>query len=102
MSKGLGRKTLSQSEFRAALASLKCGNQAAVIRGIDQHGDAGMILCGGPQHRGPADVDVFDGIIVAAVRPGNRRSEWIQVHNQQINRFDTVLAHHRFIDAAAT
>ena len=60
-----------------------------------------MILRGGTHHRRPADVDVLDRIFERAIRLRDRRSERIEIDDEQIDRLDAVLPHDRIVDAAA-
>ena len=64
---------------------------SGVIGRIDQHGDVGVVLGGGAQHRRSADVDVLDRLVVAAVGPGDGGRERIEVDHQQVDRLDAVL-----------
>ena len=61
-----------------------------------------MILGGRPNHCRSANVDIFDGIINRRVVARDRLLEGIQVHGQQIDRFDTVFCHHCIVGAAPT
>ena len=56
----------SGSPPRRARAQL--GEHALVVGGIDEHRDRGIVLRRGAQHRGTADVDVFDRRFERAVR----------------------------------
>ncbi len=72
-----------QSEF---------GQQLFVVGRLDHHGDVGVVLGGGADHRRPADVDVFDAIVESRAF-GDGGLERIEVHHQQIDRLDAVLVH---------
>ena len=61
-----------------------------------------MVLGRGAQHRRPADVDVLDGVVVAAARPGGGRGKRIEVDDQQVDRLDAVFAHHLVVLPAPT
>ncbi len=55
-----------------------------------------MVLRGGANHRGAADVDVLDAIVVVgALRDSGL--ERIEVHNEQIDRADVVREHRGFV-----
>ena len=62
MRKGLGGKCLAHGELVAALVGRQFVQQAAIIAGVDDHGDRGVILRRRPHHRRSADVDVLDGL----------------------------------------
>ena len=93
--------------FRGPGAALRCGtaavvqriDEAGVIGRIGQYGHARMVFCGGAQHGRSADVDVLDGVVVAAVGLGDGGRERIQIHHQQIDGFDAVLGTDRVIGA---
>ena len=58
-----------------------------------------MILGGGADHRGPADIDILDGVFKAAIGIGDCLLKRVQVDDDQIDRLDLVLLHHRVIDS---
>ena len=60
-----------------------------------------MVLGGGAHHGGPADVDVLDGVVIAAVGPRHGGRERVQIHREQVDGLDVVIAHHVLVDAAA-
>jgi len=60
-----------------------------------------VILGRGPDHCGPADIDVLDGVLDRGAFSRNRLLERIQVHHQQIDRLDAVFCHDRLVGAAA-
>ena len=83
----------------AARAQLR--ERARVVRGIDEHGDARVVLGGGPQHRGTPDVDVLDRVLVAAVRARNGLGERIEVDDEDVDRLDALFAHDGVVGAGA-
>ncbi len=101
MSKHLGREARARGRGRAAAMRLQLGEQGGVVRRIDGHRHRVVILRGGPQHRRTADVDVLDGLLVAAVRPRDRLREWVEVDDEQIDRLNVMPRHHGIIDSAA-
>ena len=44
-----------------------------------------MILRRGPDERDTADVDIFNGICIGDIRPGNRFFERIEVDSNQVD-----------------
>ena len=60
-----------------------------------------MGLGGSAHHGGPADVDVLDRVLIAAIGAGHRGCEWVEIHGEQIDGLDAVLAHDVLIHAAA-
>jgi hypothetical protein len=74
--------------------------QRRVVGGIDHDRYAGVILGRGAHHRGAADVDIFDGILEAAIRVGYGLLKRVEVNDHQVDWRDRVLSHHLVIDAA--
>ena len=52
-----------------------------------------MIFCCRAHHRRPANVDVLDGVFEGAIRFGDGFAERVQIHDDQINRFDAMRRH---------
>ncbi len=94
----LGREPAPQRQRRAAVRERF--EDLGVVGRIDDDRDMLVVLRGGAQHRRAADVDVLDRVGERAVRARGRRLERIEVHDQQIDRRDLVLRHHRIVDAA--
>jgi hypothetical protein len=61
-----------------------------------------MVLRGGADHRGTADVDVLDGVIDRRVLARDGLLERVQVDGEQVDRLDAVFAHGHFVGAAAS
>ena len=76
--------------------------QAIVVSGINDDADMRMVLRRRTQHCRAADIDVLNGICFADVGLRNRRLERIEIDDQQVDRLNAVLFHHRFINAATT
>ena len=72
-----------------------------VVVGADDDGNAIVIFRCCPDHRRSTDVDIFDRVVDARVFPGNRCFEWIQIDDEQVDRFDAVFLHDALIGAAA-
>ena len=60
-----------------------------------------MVLGRSPDHRRASDVDILDCLLVGAVGPGHGRGKWVEIHCEQIDGLDAVLAHDLFIHSAA-
>ena len=73
MRERLGREFLPHRNAGRALRGRQIVEQRAVIAGIDDHGDVGVVLGRRPHHGRTADVDVLDGVVVGC-SPGARRS----------------------------
>ncbi len=75
--------------------------QPRIVGGVDDDGDRGVVLGRGAHHRRAADVDVLDRILEAAIGIGDGLLERVEVDDDQVDRLDAVLAHHRVVFAAA-
>ena len=62
-----------------------------VLRGIGQHGHMLPIFGGAAHHGRPANVDVFNRVIQAAVGHGYRGLERVQIDHQHIDGVDAVV-----------
>ena len=60
-----------------------------------------VILGGGAQHGGAADVDVFDRLLAGAIRTRHGLLERIEVDHQQVDGGNAVFLHDGVVDAAA-
>ena len=96
---GLGGEAAALRERGAA--GLQCFEQRGVIGRIHHHAGAGVVLGGGAQHGRAADVDVLDGVVIAAAGLGHGGFERVEVHHQQVDGRDAVLRHHRVVHAVA-
>ena len=92
-----------QAHLRRDAPRLNGGNYAVIVRGIHDHGDGFMVLRRRTDHRGSADVDVFNREFKCAVRTRNRLFEGVKVHAHDIDRADVVFFKglHVFGNAAA-
>ncbi len=95
----LRRQPRTGRERRAALGG-DLRQQRRILGRIDAHGDKGMVLRGRAQHRGPANINVFNRVRVAAARARDRFGERIEVHDQQVDWLDLLLLHHGIVDSA--
>ncbi len=87
---GLEGERPTRLEGHAALVEL--GEHAVVVGGFDDDGDVGVVLGGGADHGGAADVDVLDGLV--DVRPaGDGRFERVEVDDEDVDALDAVLGH---------
>ncbi len=55
------------------------------------------VFCPGTQHRRPADIDLFDGVLQTHVRLRDRRLEGVEIHAEKIDRRDSLLPHVFFV-----
>ena len=95
------RGQLLAARKRNAVACRHVLQHARVVGRIDDDGHALMILGGGADHRRPADIDVLDRVFVGAIRLRHGGGEWIQIHDQQIDRLDAVRLHDVLVDVTA-
>src|SRR5262249_28592707 len=68
-----------------------------VISRVDDHGHRLIILRGTAQHRRPADIDLLDRFRKFDSGLGDRRLEWIEIHDHEIDRLDPMLTRGRFV-----
>ena len=97
----LGRELLTHADVGGALIGRELIEERAIIRGIDHDRDRGVILGRRPDHGGAADVDVLDSLVISTIGAGHGRSEGVEIHRQQIDGLDVVLAHDFLVHAAA-
>ena len=64
---------------------------AAVVGWVDNDGDALVVFGRAAEHRRTADVDVLDGVLEGDIRLGDGLLERVEVHDDEIDRADTVL-----------
>ena len=64
---------------------------ARVVDRVDDHGHRLVVLGRRTDHRGAADVDVFNGKLKGAVRTRDRLLERIEVHADDVDRVDAVV-----------
>ena len=76
------------------------GEQARVVGDVDDHGDVGVVLGRGADHRRAADVDVLDHLVERR-RATQRVLERIEIDDQQIDRRDAVGDHRRLVGGLA-
>ena len=69
-----------------------------VIRGIDDDRDGLVILRRAADHWRSADVDLVDRFRERDVRLLDRRFEWIQIHDDEIDRLETLLLRLFFVE----
>ncbi len=93
-------ETLARLLGDDAIGIVQLIEHGGVIRRIDDHRDAIMILRGGAHHRGATDVDVLDRVFVSAIGLGDGGRERIKIHHHQIDRIDAMRAHDGVVDVA--
>ncbi len=82
------------TEFRAGrtVVLIHITQEFFVILNVNNSGDVTVVLRGGTDHRGATNVDVLDaGVIIRT--GGNGGFKWVEIHNQQVDRPDTMLVH---------
>ena len=103
---GVGERLRGQVETQvcthATIVRLHFRDDARVVVRVDDDADAGMVFGSRPQHRGSADIDIFDRIGQRAVGRRNRLPERIEVDDQQVYRIYIMGRHRCIVDAAAT
>ena len=67
---------------------LELGADRVVGLGLDDHGDALVVLGRGPDHRRAADVDVLDRDVVLDLVVGDRVLEGVEVDADEVDRLD--------------
>ena len=85
----LGSQRTSQLKCGATFLADLISNLLIICR-INNNGDALMILGGTAQHGRTTNINIFNGLLKADVRLGNRGFEWIKVDHHEINGVDTV------------
>jgi hypothetical protein len=78
---------------------LELVHQRAIVGRIHDHGDGRVVLRCGAQHRRPADVDVLDRLLVAAIRARDGLRKRVEIDDEQVDGLDAVFAHHPFVDS---
>src|SRR5690554_4103376 len=76
-----------------AVVAVQFFQNPAVVGSVHHDGDIVVVLGGGANHGGAADVDVFDGSGQVAVRVGNGLFERVHVHHHHVDGVDAVFAH---------
>ena len=71
--------------------SLDLLDDLRVVSRINDNCDGTVILGRGADHRGAADIDVFDGVSERAVRLRDRLLKRVEVHDDEVDRINAVL-----------
>ncbi|CAM5351684.1 hypothetical protein SFIMM107S_05882 [Streptomyces griseus] len=85
---GLGGEPLAGGEVEAA--GLGGGEDVGVPLGAGDDGHGRVVLGGGADHRGAADVDLLDALVVGGAR-GDGLLERVEVHHDQVEGLDAQL-----------
>ena len=85
-----------KAKRRGAAVRLKLGDQPRIILGFDDHDDVVVIFRRAANHRGAADVDVFDPLFEGGLAL-QRRFERIEIDHEQIDRTNAVGDHRRLV-----
>ena len=80
--KRLRAQLAAHGQIGTALIGRQFVEQFPIIIGIHHHRDGVMIFCRGADHRGTADVDVVDRVLVGTVRAANGCREWVEIDRQ--------------------
>ena len=85
MREGAGGEALPVGEFESTRGHRS--QHVAVVGGIDDHSNVGVILGRGPHHGRSTDVDLFDAFLGAGTR-GDRLGEGVEVHDHELERLN--------------
>src|SRR5699024_4387568 len=77
----LGGQPLAGAQVEAALA--RGGEDVPVSLRARDDGDGGVVLGGGADHRGPADVDLLDALVRGGAR-GDHLAEGVEVDDDEV------------------
>jgi hypothetical protein len=77
---------------------VECREYRRIVGRIDHDRDRIVVLGGSAHHGRSADVDVLDGLGIAAGRARHGLGEGIEVHDQEVDAFDLVQRHDALID----
>jgi hypothetical protein len=81
---GFGGKAPARLEARPARLRLELGEEGAVLSGTRHGGDAQVILGGGADHRGAADVDALAQVLGGRARVGRGLREGVEVGDHHV------------------
>ncbi len=82
----------AQRQRGGAIVGIEFGQHGCVIFGIDHHRHIVVVLGGGADHGGAADVDILDRLLIARAF-GDGGFERVEVRNQQIDALDRMILH---------
>ena len=91
MGEDLGRERPARLLGHAALAQHL--QYPGVVQRVHHRDHVLVVLTGGPEHGGPAHVDVLDGVLEGDVRIGDGGLKGIEIDRHQPERDDPVLRH---------
>src|SRR5215471_858550 len=78
-------------ERQSALAPVHLVAHKSIVRRISYNRDVQKILCGGPDHRWAADVDVLNRLIYSDIGPRDCLDKRIEVHYDHVDIFDMIV-----------
>ena len=90
MYKSLLSERKQASTGQHTVAALEFFDDGRVVVWIRDDGHVLEILGAGPQHRGAADVDVFDDVFESHTLFAGRLGERVEVHGDEIDRLDVL------------
>jgi len=88
------RQRAAEGQARLPVVPVHLLQKGGVVAGIGQHGDMGVVLGGGADHRRPADIDVLHRLGLAGTAR-HRRLERVEVDDQEVDGRDAVRLHRR-------
>ena len=83
-----GRQGAGPAILQAPGPGLQLLQEGVVLAGIREHGDRGVVLGGGADHAGAADIDLLDAVLEADAGLGDGGLEGIEVHHHQVDGRD--------------
>ena len=87
---GRPRRRAACGRSRSKPPSCDGGEDVGVPRGAGDDGDGRVVLGGGADHRGAADVDLLDALVGGGAG-GDGLPERVEVHDHQVERLDAQL-----------
>ena len=88
--KGCGGEAAAQSQWGGAVVRIQRGDELIILVGAGQDGDEIMVLGGGADHGGAADVDILDDFVPRRTL-GDGGGERVKVDHGQIDGADAIV-----------
>ena len=77
-------------------------NKTRIVPRVDNNGHVTVVLCGGTDHGGSANIDILNRILETAVRASNGGLKGIQVDYDHVDRGNVMAGHHAIVGTATT